>query len=248
MKISYITLIWLAISIFELTACHNLTENNNEQSYLQATDSERKQTDGFNSSLPKMNNQDNLDKKVNILEQSEQKQLQEDDFTISYKSMLIRKDTDPKELISRLGYGEGYEANNNGFVSGNGEFRRWNLSYPNYIDPEIRFIIFSEREVKDEEIMDGDSYLVGVSLESESDRFQTKRGIKVGDNREKIIQAYGRPSSMKGEILRYSVGGLHLQFRMDDKTEKVENIFIEYNMEKSVEQQKSADYIDDSEE
>jgi hypothetical protein len=193
-----------------------------------------------------MKNQDNLEKKVNTLKQSEQKQLQEDDFTISFKSMVIRKDTDPKELIRRLGYGEGFEANNNGFVSGNGEFRRWNLSYPNYIDPEIRFVIFSEREVIDEEIMDGDSYLVAVSLES--DRFQTKRAIKVGDNREKIIQAYGRPSSVKDEILRYSAGGLHLQFRIDDKTEKVVNIFIEYNMEKSVAQQKSADYIDDLEE
>ncbi|ADM72361.1 hypothetical protein GMA19_04604 [Paenibacillus polymyxa E681] len=91
--------------------------------------------------------------------------------------------------------------------------------------------------------MDGESYLVAVSLENP--KFKTKRGLKIGDTLGKVLQLYGKPSTVTNGSLLYSKNGLHLRIQWDTKTEKVDNIFIEYNMEKSVKQQRSADYVEE---
>ncbi|MDY7990561.1 hypothetical protein UY286_05525 [Paenibacillus polymyxa] len=169
--------------------------------------------------------------------------LQDEDFTVSYRSHKIDKNTDIKQLINEWGYGEGFEANNRGYNSGNGTYRRWSLSYPNYEDPEIDFVVLSKIELEGEELVDGESYLVAVSLENP--KFKTKRGLKIGDTLGKVLQLYGQPSTITNRSLVYSKNGLHLNIYWDTKTEKVDNIFIEYNMEKSVEQQRSADYVEE---
>lgn len=181
--------------------------------------------------------------RINLNIPSDPKSLQEEDFEISYRSHKIDKNTDIKELIHKWGYSEGFEANNRGYVSGNGTYRRWSLSYPNYEDPEIDFVVLSKIELEGEELVDGESYLVAVSLENP--KFKTKRGLKIGDTLGKVLQLYGQPSIITNRSLVYSKNGLHLNIYWDTKTEKVDNIFIEYNMEKSVEQQRSADYVEE---
>ncbi|MDQ0048735.1 hypothetical protein J2T18_003035 [Paenibacillus polymyxa] len=171
------------------------------------------------------------------------KPLSDEDFEISYRSHKIDKKTDIKELIRNWGYGEGYDNFNRGYISGNGTYRRWNLYYPNYEDPEIDFVVLSKIELEGEELVDGESYLVAVSLENP--KFKTKRGLKIGDTLGKVLQLYGQPSTITNRSLVYSENGLHLDIYWDTKTEKVDNIFIEYNMEKSVEQQRSADYVEE---
>lgn len=171
------------------------------------------------------------------------KPLQDEDFTISYRSHKIDKNTDIKELIHKWGYSEGFEANNRGYCSGNGTYRRWSLSYPNYNDPEIEFGVLSKIELEGEDLVDGESYLVDVSLDSP--KFKTKRGLEIGDTLGKVLQLYGQPSVITNGSLLYSKNGLHLSIHWDTKTEEVDNISIEYNMEKSIKQQRSADYVDE---
>ncbi|MEC0235355.1 hypothetical protein P4H71_13580 [Paenibacillus kribbensis] len=182
------------------------------------------------------------DKAKNVVS-ADPKPLQDEDFTISYRSHKIDKNTDIKELIHKWGYSEGYDNFNRGYISGNGTYRRWNLSYPNYEDSEIRFVVLSKIEFEGEEPVDGESYLVAVSLENP--KFKTKKGLKIGDTLGKVLQLYGQPSVITNGSLLYSKNGLHLRIQWDTKTEKVDNIFIEYNMEKSVKQQRSADYVEE---
>ncbi len=182
------------------------------------------------------------DKAKNVVS-ADPKSLQDDDFEVSYRSHKIDKNTDIKELIHKWGYIEGYDSFNRGYISGNGTYRRWNLSYPNYEDSEIRFVVLSKIEFEGEEPVDGESYLVAVSLENP--KFETKRGLRIGDTLGKVLQLYGQPSIVKNGNLVYSKDGQHLSINWDTKTEKVNNIFIEYNMEKSVKQQRSADYVEE---
>ncbi|KZE82292.1 hypothetical protein AV545_07220 [Paenibacillus jamilae] len=182
------------------------------------------------------------DKAKNVVS-ADPKSLQDDDFEVSYRSHKIDKNTDIKELIHKWGYSEGYDSFNRGYISGNGTYRRWNLSYPNYEDSEIRFVVLSKIEFEGEEPVDGESYLVAVSLENP--KFETKRGLRIGDTLGKVLQLYGQPSIVKNGNLVYSKDGQHLSINWDTKTEKVNNIFIEYNMVKSVKQQRSADYVEE---
>lgn len=152
------------------------------------------------------------------------KPLKDIDFSILYKSFLIDQKTDVNDMILKLGYGEGYEDNNEGYLNGNEDFRRWDLSYPNYANPEIRFIILSQLEMKDQKMVDGASALEAVSLESSE--FTTQRGLKVGDKVERVLQLYGQPDTIEEGILTYSKDELRMEITLDQMKEKVANIFI----------------------
>lgn len=218
--------------IFGVTACGS-TDINNYKS--EKTVSVKDQSTG--------NYRGEKVEKAQNIASADPESLQDDDFEVSYRSHKIDKNTDIKELIHKWGYSEGFEANNRGYNSGNGTYRRWSLSYPNYEEPEIRFVVLSKIELEGEELVDGESYLVAVSLENP--KFKTKRGLKIGDTLGKVLQLYGKPSIVTNGSLLYSKNGLHLRIQWDTETEKVNNIFIEYNMEKSVKQQRSADYVEE---
>ncbi|WP_237166356.1 hypothetical protein [Paenibacillus polymyxa] len=222
----------MLIMIFGVTACGS-TDINNYKS--EKTVSVKDQSTG--------NYRGERVEKAQNIASADPESLQDDDFEVSYRSHKIDKNTDIKELIHKWGYSEGFEANNRGYNSGNGTYRRWSLSYPNYEEPEIRFVVLSKIELEGEELVDGESYLVAVSLENP--KFKTKRGLKIGDTLGKVLQLYGKPSIVTNGSLLYSKNGLHLRIQWDTETEKVNNIFIEYNMEKSVKQQRSADYVEE---
>ncbi|AOK90320.1 hypothetical protein ABEW24_15350 [Paenibacillus jamilae] len=231
-KPSYGYFIIMLIMIFGVTACGS-TDINNYKS--EKTVSVKDQSTG--------NYRGERVEKAQNIASADPESLQDDDFEVSYRSHKIDKNTDIKELIHKWGYSEGFEANNRGYNSGNGTYRRWSLSYPNYEEPEIRFVVLSKIELEGEELVDGESYLVAVSLENP--KFKTKRGLKIGDTLGKVLQLYGKPSIVTNGSLLYSKNGLHLRIQWDTETEKVNNIFIEYNMEKSVKQQRSADYVEE---
>ncbi|MHB0883492.1 hypothetical protein ACYCSE_07675 [Paenibacillus sp. SEL1] len=231
-KPSYGYFMIMLIMIFGVTACGS-TDINNYKS--EKTVSVKDQSTG--------NYRGEKVEKAQNIASADPESLQDDDFEVSYRSHKIDKNTDIKELIHKWGYSEGFEANNRGYNSGNGTYRRWSLSYPNYEEPEIRFVVLSKIELEGEELVDGESYLVAVSLENP--KFKTKRGLKIGDTLGKVLQLYGKPSIVTNGSLLYSKNGLHLRIQWDTETEKVNNIFIEYNMEKSVKQQRSADYVEE---
>jgi hypothetical protein len=233
-KLSYCYFIMLLFLVLGVTAC-SLSDINTYNNEKTATAKVKQESTGYYPDK-------RTDKAKNVVS-SDPKPLQEEDFEISYRLHKINKKTDIKELIHKWGYGEGYDSSNRGYISGNGTYRRWNLSYPNYEDPEIRFVVLSKIELEGEELVDGESYLVGVSLENS--KLKTKRGLKTGDTLGKVLQLYGQPSIITNGSLLYSKNGLHLRIQWDTKTEKVNNIFIEYNMEKSIKQQRSADYVDE---
>ncbi|MEK5322168.1 hypothetical protein NSS94_23480 [Paenibacillus sp. FSL L8-0644] len=222
----------MLIMIFGVTACGSTSINNYKSEKTVSVKDES--TWNYRS--------EKVEKAQNIAS-ADPESLQDDDFEVSYRSHKIDKNTDIKELIHKWGYSEGFEANNRGYNSGNGTYRRWSLSYPNYEEPEIRFVVLSKIELEGEELVDGESYLVAVSLENP--KFNTKRGLKIGDTLGKVLQLYGKPSIVTNGSLLYSKNGLHLRIQWDTETEKVNNIFIEYNMEKSIEQQRSADYVEE---
>ncbi|TQR99530.1 hypothetical protein [Paenibacillus ottowii] len=233
-KLSYgyfIILIFLALGV---TAC-SLSDINTYNNGKTATAKAKQESTSY---YPEKR----TDKAKNVVS-ADPKSLQDDDFEVSYRSHKIDKNTDIKELIHKWGYSEGYDSFNRGYISGNGIYRRWNLSYPNYEDSEIRFVVLSKIEFEGEEQVDGESYLVAVSLENP--KFETKRGLKIGDTLGEVLQLYGQPSIVKNGNVIYSKDGQHLSINWDTKTEKVNNIFIEYNMEKSVKQQRSGDYVEE---
>ncbi|MFC7558806.1 hypothetical protein ACFQY3_07020 [Paenibacillus farraposensis] len=233
-KQSYGYFIIMLVMILGVTACGSTSINNYKSGKTASVKLKQESTGNYRGK--------EVEKAKNVAS-ADPKPLQNEDFEISYRSHKIDKNTDIKELIHKWGYSEGYDSFNRGYISGNGTYRRWNLSYPNYKDSEIRFVVLSKIEFEGEEPVDGESYLVAVSLENP--KFETKRGLKIGDTLGKVLQLYGQPSVITNGSLLYSKNGLHLSINWDTKTEKVNNIFIEYNMEKSVKQQRSADYVDE---
>lgn len=160
----------------------------------------------------------------------------DEDFEIVYESLHINKDTKIEDVVNVLGLPDDYYENNEGYISGNTKYRSWNLSYPNYSNSQIRIIVLSERKYDGEEVTDGDGYVVGIYLES----FETQKGLKVGDQLDKVLELYGKPESYQNSILRYSKGNSNLEIKLNDDNETVDSIFIDYNMKKSKEEQDSA--------
>lgn len=233
-KQSYGYFIIMLVMILGVTACGSTSIDNYKSGKTASVKLKQESTGNYRGK--------EVEKAKNVVSAGP-KPLQDEDFTISYRSHKIDKNTDIKELIHKWGYSEGFEANNRGYCSGNGTYRRWSLSYPNYNDPEIEFGVLSKIELEGEDLVDGESYLVDVSLDSP--KFKTKRGLEIGDTLGKVLQLYGQPSVITNGSLLYSKNGLHLSIHWDTKTEEVDNISIEYNMEKSIKQQRSADYVDE---
>lgn len=181
------------------------------------------------------------DNTTTTIMQSDAKTLEDTDFEIKYKSFSIKENTNVFDIIDKLGLPEDYDASNNGFISGNALYRRWNLCYPDYTTPEIRVIVLSKVEYEGEETKDGESYIVGAYLEL----IETNKGLKVGDTLEKVLEVYGRPESFQKDIdnvdglyfLRYTRGEKHLDITLNKDMTKVEYIFMDYNMEKSIKDQ-----------
>jgi len=157
--------------------------------------------------------------KISSSEKHQIKKIQQKDFDITYKQEVIHKDTDIQTIIKRLGYGEGYEDNNKGFINSKGDYRRWNLSYPDYHQPQIRFIIQTNMNTEKES-------LAAVSIESPD--IQTKRGLKVGDSIDRLYELYGQPTSYDNTNQIYSWGQLYMSVSLDEQRKKVNNIFVDY--------------------
>lgn len=254
-RYKWLCLLILVISLVCLTcACNKLSGN---QSKDNNTVTEPSKVNSIsNTAAPSMapNNKEQVSPDVNSgakdgtiktkIMSSEMKQLKEEDFEVSYKGVIINGNTKIEDITKKLGFPVDYEANNQGYISGNSKYRRWNLCYPNYSNPEIRIIVLSERKYVGEEVKDGDSYIVGIYLEE----YSTNRGLKVGDELAKVLQLYGKPNSFEKDsdnaealyFLRYSKDGSNLDITLDNDMKKVKYIFVDYNMKKSDEQQQSA--------
>jgi len=194
---------------------------------------------------------DQYDAAASKIMSSDRIELTDEDFQISYQNVVISKDTMVGDITKKLGFPEGYYWNNNGYISGNEMYRRWNLCYPEYYhapETKIMIIVLSEREYVGEEVKDGYSYIVGIYLLD----YSTNKGLRVGDQLEKVLQLYGRPDSFEKDaehsgglcILRYSKDGISLDITLDEDMKKVEYIFLDYNMQKSIEDQFRENYVE----
>lgn len=194
-------------------------------------------------------NKDNKNEvKNNKIVQTTENKITEYETEIIYKNMLINHNTPVERIIERFGFPTDYELNNNGYISGNSSYRRWNLCYPNFSEPEIRIIVLSERDYTSNEIKDRNSYIVGICLES----YATNKGLKVGDDFDKVLRLYGNPnySEKNNEngcyLFRYTAeNNLNLEILLDKDMKNVENIFLDYNMKKSTDEQQSKDTLED---
>lgn len=250
-----IILILITSLVCLISACNKTRVNQNKDDNSTATEP-TKANSNSNTAAPSVapNNKEQVSSDVSSgdkdsgiktkIMSSEMKQLKEEDFEVSYENVVINKNTKIEDIIKKLGFPADYEANNQGYISGNAKYRRWNLCYPNYSNPEIRIIVLSERKYVGEEVKDGDSYIVGIYLE----KYSTNRGLKVGDELEKVLQLYGKPDSFEKDsdnaeglyFLRYSKDGSNIDITLENDMKKVKYIFVDYNMKKSDEQQQSA--------
>lgn len=173
-----------------------------------------------------------------ICNQYEALELTEDDFQVIYHDLEVGKDTEADLIIGALGVPEGYEENNLGNISNGNGYRRWALSYPDYNEPEIRYLYLSEQEIDaDGQEIHGDGYLIGVYLIGVG----TARDVKVGDTLENVLEKYGRPDN----IVEKSVEEVEIQYSYEEKTieivldeeNNVKSIFIDYNAEKADKEQ-----------
>jgi hypothetical protein len=229
-KYNWLAILILAISFACITSvCNKTSGNESASNTVNVSNTAKAET--ISSSVESRN----ISVKEKIMG-SDKKQLSEEDFEIVYKTIRINPNTKVEDITKKLGFPDDYEANNRGYISGNANYRRWNLCYPIYSNQEIRIIILSERKYVGEEAKDGNSFIVGVYLES----YGTQKGLKVGDNLEKVLQLYGKPESIQNNVLQYSKGDLRLDVTLDNAMEKVESIFIDYNMKKSAKEQDRA--------
>lgn len=155
-----------------------------------------------------------------------------EDFIVNYHSFQVKEDTDYLDVVKALGYPNDHEVFNDGFISSGGGWRRWNLSYPTHEEPEIRMIVMS----RDEE-----DYIVGIYLEL----FKTTRGLQVGDSVERVLELYGRPErfepskATEGKLYEmiYVHDNMHIDVTLNEDMSKVQYLFIDYNMDRSVSDQ-----------
>lgn len=173
-----------------------------------------------------------------ICNQYKDLELTEDDFKLTYNQLEVGKDTEADQIIDALGVPEGYEENNLGNISNGNGYRRWALSYPNYNEPEIKYLYLSEQEIDgDGQEIHGEGHLIGVYLMGVG----TERDVKVNDTLENVLEKYGRPDN----IIEKSEEEVEIQYSYEDKTieivldeEKiVKSIFVDYNSEKANEEQ-----------
>jgi hypothetical protein len=112
--------------------------------------------------------------------------LTNNDFMIEYNDFIISESTTVDELIENLGYGseEDYYYNNQGYISTVGELQVFALYYPAYENTKLRVVYYKN-------ISDDTSYILFLELYA-----GTQRGIKLGDNEQIVIEAYGEPDEI----------------------------------------------------
>lgn len=248
-RFKWICILILTISLLITSGCNkaNLDKDNDTNSVTNTDVSPIASKDKNQDSSQIDDNDETKDSLIRSkLMDNDKKELKEEDFEVVYKGVTINKNTKIEDITAKLGMPEDYEANNRGYISGNDKYRRWNLCYPNYSDPEIRIIVFSEREYEGDEVKDGNSYIVGIYLEASA----TNSGLVVGDELEKVLHLYGKPDVFDKDtenvdglfFLRYSKDDLSLDITLEQNFKKVKYIFLDYNMKKSSEEQENSTY------
>lgn len=162
--------------------------------------------------------------------------LTEADFIMTYGDIAIDGNTSHTGIFEALGCPEDFDAYNGGYISNGNGYRRWNLCYPSYENPEIRMIYLTDNslDATDPEYQ-GESYLVSISLE----KMETNRGLKVGDTKEQMISLYGEPDVVQpysaNELLEeaiYCYGDYKLKIVIAD--DMVQYILLDYCMDESI--------------
>lgn len=172
-----------------------------------------------------------------ICNQYDEIELTEDDFKVIYNDSEVGKDTEADQIIDALGVPVGYEENNLGNISNGNGYRRWALSYPDYNEPEIKYLYLSEQEIdEDGQEIHGQGYIIGVYLMGVG----TARDVKVNDTLENVLEEYGRPDNIieKSEEveIQYSYEDKTIEIVLDEEN-IVKSIFIDFNSEKANEEQ-----------
>lgn len=154
------------------------------------------------------------------------KPLTNQDFEVNYQNYLINSKTD-SSILDSLGIPDGYDDNNGGLISESESLRRWRLCYPDYSNVEIELMFLSSKD-EDENSID---YIVGVDLQY----YKTYRGLQVGDDVDKVLKLYGRPETFDNiNLLTYQKDNLNLEIALNEDLTKINDIFINYNMDKSI--------------
>lgn len=148
----------------------------------------------------------------------------ESDFETEYEGFVINYDSNYKDIIKLFGLAYDYEDNNSGYISGNEEYRRWNLCYPSYKDPEIRIVVKSKRIYENNDILDGDGIITGIELA----KLSTNRGLKVGDSVDKAILLYGHPLNRENSNIQYVSNGSRMTIWYDIEDLRITSIFFSY--------------------
>jgi hypothetical protein len=141
--------------------------------------------------------------------------LTEEDFNITYKDTLINDKVLVNDITSKLGFGIGHEDNNYGLISQGNGFMRWGLYYPGRENTELRLV-----------------YLEGDLVYADLYSVPTKRNIKVGDLKTKLIKVYGE-GSKEGNKIIYNLEEKFIRFEIDSSTDQVSSILIDYNSKKA---------------
>jgi hypothetical protein len=146
----------------------------------------------------------------------------EEEFIVEYNGFRITPNTTLNELVEALSYGneEEHESNNNGYINTIDYMQIFGLRYPDYNNTVIRVIYHKN-------LIDGSDYISAIQLYD-----GCKRGLKVGDSRQKVIDVYGRPDEKiaSGSLVNYIsyLDGKYLEISMKENETKVFYIMINY--------------------
>ena len=152
-------------------------------------------------------------------------ELTDADFEVTYKGYVINQDTKAEELMDKLGVPEGFEDNNNGYISTLDGYRRWELDYPDFGSIHDIRVIFATDMKTDE------TYIETIALEN----IETARGVKKGDSRQAVYESCGLPTvempysdNEEYTELGYIKDNKILSFVVDNETDTVTYIYISY--------------------
>ena len=110
--------------------------------------------------------------------------LTEEDFTVEYRGMTINKNTKLDDVLTMFGHGDedDHYDNRDGYISSSPTARRFQLKYPNYDDCEIRLVCIENHT----------RFIEFISL-----YVPTKRGLRVGDSKNRLMELYGEPDDKR---------------------------------------------------
>lgn len=125
-----------------------------------------------------------------VFEDSEESNLTDDDFTVSYNGLNLGPQTSYQDLIGTLPYPENFETNHNGYISTTEDGYRWQLNYPDQSDYNYEVRINCLSPAIDPE--GPDSYIENVWL-----GIPTSRGISLYDSIFSLAEVYGSPDEIR---------------------------------------------------